>query len=180
LYKCYKEAENYDLSSSFHRLYHTWIKSLYLFLATRKFQELFNDSKPPLTWTVQNHCVCITIPFDSQFGCQEKPNLTVQDSRLLSHCSNQNHQIQEAWLYQGVASNYPMVSQMTTAKYPQYCCTMCAVLLIVWANFCTRKQNDWSLPTLFSPVHYSLTLLTSHCIMSPNLKPALYMAHTNN
>jgi hypothetical protein len=52
--------------------------------------------------------------------------------------------MEEAWMYQGVASNYPMVSQMTTVKYPQYCCSMCDVLLIVWANFCTRKQSHWS------------------------------------
>jgi hypothetical protein len=71
LYKFYQEAENY-LSSSFHRLYLRWIKSLSLFLATRKFQELINDSKTPLTWTVQTHCGCITIPFECQFGCQEK------------------------------------------------------------------------------------------------------------
>jgi hypothetical protein len=52
LYEFYQEAENYNLSSSFHRLYHTCIKNLSLFLATRKFQELNNDSKTALTWTV--------------------------------------------------------------------------------------------------------------------------------
>jgi hypothetical protein len=116
LYKFYQEAENYNLFSSFDRLYHTWIKSLSLFLATTKFQELINESKTPLTWTVQTHCVCITIPFVCQFGCQEKPNPTVQDSRLLFHCSNQHHLMQKAWMYKGIASNYPMVSQMTTVK----------------------------------------------------------------
>jgi hypothetical protein len=96
LYKFYQEAENYNLSSSFHRLYHTWIKSLSLFLATRTFQELIIDSKTPLTWTVQTHCVCITIPFECQFGCQEEPKKTGKDSRLLFLCSYQHHLMEEA------------------------------------------------------------------------------------
>jgi hypothetical protein len=68
---------------------------LSLFLATRNFQELINDSKTPLTWNVQAHCVSITIPFGCQFRCQEKPK-TGKDSRPLFHCSNQHHVMQEA------------------------------------------------------------------------------------